>query len=262
MSERSNPNDETSMKVRQNARFKCKACNSFGLKQRAHIIPHKYGGTVDVNNLVWMCEGCQRMYEPAGLSGFMFDAAVRNMIELRDTESVDSLVSGIFNDLLAHPDKPIVIETGNVRLIAETIFSEPDHCWNPSYLRFYKHDQQIRIEGRLKNENGFVIIEFKNENLTFHTADAWDIVRKPRMLRFESKNRNTFLQIKQTNDGIVRISAKVYVGGGILELSSKGIHLPNNSKISNLTIESQHVLAINSCSPMPRPYGHIHPNVI
>jgi len=263
MPNRQVPSNETSQRVRQRDRFKCKACGSFGPKQRAHIVPDSRGGSVEVDNLVWMCEDCQRLYEPAHLSGFMYDQAVRNMIRLRDTPALDSLVAGIFDELLASPDLPVTIEAGNVSMVTETAFSEPEDSWQPSFLKFHKDQERIHIEGRLKNENGFVILEFKDGKIAFHTKDIWDIVRKPRFLRTESKTRQTWFQVKQrSRDGVVEVSGEVYAGGGKLKFSRQGLVLPNGARISNLTLVGNSVIGLGQGSPLPQPYGHMNPNVI
>ena len=263
---RPNPPDETTQRVRQRGRFKCRACGSFGLMQCAHIIPDSKEGTVAVDNLLWMCEGCQRRYEASGLTGFMYDVAVQRMIEIRDTPAIDSLVSGIFDELLANPDIPIRIRSGSLEMITEVVFSEPTDSWQPACLKFFKDNHHLHIEGRLKNENGFVILELKDDHVTFHTKDMWDIIRKARMLRIESKLRNVFFEIKQDkSSGVVYVSGRLYNGGVSYSFSSFGLRTSQGFGISSLTIDTSlanvGVFGLEP-SPLPRPYGHINPNVI
>lgn len=255
--------------VRRRARFMCEAelDNRISLKQFAHIIPHREGGTIEVSNLIWLCESCHRLYEAQGKSGLMQEALIKTLEKFRDRSKDDNLVSGPFEELLSHPNQPIMIHLGSLSFREiTTIFTEPHDSYRPSFLKFYRQDNQIKIEGHLKTNNGFPLIEFNGERMHFHTADIWDIERRPRYLKIYNKQRNIWVEIKQKKDLSVSVNGEIYAEGQIISISKKsGLSWGKGRRLSNFTLDGSQVedaIGIQlQPSPIPRPYGHINPNV-
>lgn len=144
----------TASAVRQRARFKCEAedCDKFTLNQFAHIIPDADGGNVDVNNILWLCESCHRLYEAKGKTGLMRESLIESLGLFRGRPKYDSLIDGSFEELRAHPKRPIIAVLGSVRLInPSTIFSEPLDSYNPSFLKVSRDGYKLAFQGLLKN---------------------------------------------------------------------------------------------------------------
>jgi len=264
-------NTEQQRKLRQRARFTCEnpSCDvGLILMQRAHIDHLSQNGAVDINNFLWLCESCHRKYEPQGASAEERKQLLSRMEEFRDRPKMDSLVSGLFDDLLPplDPENGLKINLGSVELQnLKTFFSEPDDAPNPAFLRIHIDGNLVRVEGRIKTKNGFNLIEFYGAKIHFHTKDIWDIERKARSLKLWSKTRNVWIEIAQKPDLSIYVRGEIYMGGKKIEIDKEQL------KLANLTIKNISFvdpIGVSDApifgfprSPLPRPYGHLNPNV-
>jgi hypothetical protein len=72
------------------------------------------------------------------------------MQRMRDKPKMDSLVAGLFDELVALQDQPLNIVLGNIGFRGlETIFSEPDDSYRPAFLRFYREGSgRLNLDGQ------------------------------------------------------------------------------------------------------------------
>jgi hypothetical protein len=187
------------------------------------------------------------------------------MKDIRDKPKLDSLVDGIFDELVAHPEAPIMVVLGSVGFRDIGIFSEPIDSYRPAFLRFYRDGNRLKLDGHLKDVGGFTLIEFSGDYLHFNTRDTWDIERRARYLKLYSKTQRLWFELTQNDDLSVTVDGEIYAGGTIISISkSGGIRFPEGGGFSNLTIEGNNApgnFAIGlPVSPMPRPIGHVDPN--
>jgi hypothetical protein len=260
---------EVESEVRRRARFICQACQKpfLDLNQYAHVIPHSRGGTLSIDNLVWLHEGCQRIFEPAHANAKEYTIMIQRLQEYRDRKVEDTPVSGFFEDFLSKPNSPVEVQAGSVGFrTIHTIFAEPSYSYKPMSLSFYREGKTLlAVRGMLKGFNGEPIVEFDGHNLTLHTGDVWDIVRKSKFFKLVSSDKKIWVEISQTNF-IVKILGAVYAGDGIVTISDdEGIRLPAGGGVQNLTLEGiegegQKGIQFPS-STERRPFGHMSPNV-
>jgi hypothetical protein len=262
-------NPEVEGEVRRRARFQCQAVDhkKISLNQYAHIIPHSDGGKINLKNILWLCESCQRRFEAASKSSLIKEAAVKQLEKIRDRPVLDSLIDGVFDELLSLDKVPIVIVLGSVGFQAlDYVFTEPLDSYRPSYLKFYRDENTLRLKGHLKDINGFTLIKFDGDEFHFNTGDAWDFERHARYLKITNRAKQIWIEIKQNPKLEVEIVGQIYAGSGIVGISKKnGIAFPQGGGIHNLTLAGGGQTGAGGillpASPVPRPYGHVNPNV-
>lgn len=211
MSER----DDIQREVRQRERFMCALGHDtdVGMKQYAHVVPESAGGPYEVNNLVWLCEGCQRKYEPANKKDELRELLIKRMEEIRDAPRFDNLATGVFDELLLHPERPVVVRMGSdVYQDVQRPFTEqaPNGETDIQYLEFRRDGLSIVLNGMIKDEHGLPLITFEDSKLRFHTFDAWDFERKPRFLKIINNTQQVWFSIEQADDMSVRIEGELY----------------------------------------------------
>ena len=197
--------------VRQRGRFKCENCNNFTIAQYAHIIPDSNGGSYDFNNLLYLCYECHRKFEPTLKKGELKKAHIKHMKKIKNRSKIDSLVTGIFDELQA--GKEIVVHMGGITFInIPRIFQEnPSKFLIPSFLEIEHVVDQLQISGLFKDENQKPLIFFSGTNFTLCTGDFWDVIRRPSELEFVNVTKKVSLLLRQNDDLSITIEGSLYL---------------------------------------------------
>lgn len=138
--------------------------------------------------------------------------------------------------------------------------------YKPAFLRFYRDGDRLKLEGHLKDIDGFTLIEFSGSSLHFHTQDVWDIERRARYLKLYSRSQRLWIKLVQKVDLSIVVDGVIYAGGKVISISKEsGIRFSDGGGFSNLTIvgsNSPSSFAIGlPPSPIPRPVGHSNPDI-